>query len=227
MWTDNTAGNWSLGTNLSYSGWSSSGNAASELTGSTGDNLENASILGASTIDEGTTYWGGFLLNNTAASTANRTWGFQDGASFRMVITTDSSNNITLGTRDGAGDDSDGNLTTGSPIAMGTASTNLLLFRIDAASGNDNLYAWWNPDLSLGEPSIGAATWSSVGLDNFATTGNLSVFRFASSNAQQVTVDELRLATSLSEIAVVPESSSYGLLAGFFGLSAVAFFRRR
>jgi hypothetical protein len=233
-WTDTTGGNWSVGGNLTYAGWGSSGNAASELTGGTGQYLQNASILGSSTIDEGTTYWGGFLMNVSSPSTANRYFGFYDVANNpnRLVIKTTGSNQILMGTRDSGDDGNDGNLTTGSAIAMGTGSTNLLMFRIDALQGNDNLYAWWNPDLSLGEPSIASATWSSVGIDNFATTGNMSGFRFNSSNGQQVTFDELRLGDSFaavvgSGIAPVPEPSTYALMAGLATLGLVLIRRRK
>jgi len=225
-WTDNTSGNWSVGSNLTYSGWASSGNGAAELTTGTGDNLANTTILGSNTLDEGTTYWGGVLIQNAAASTAIRQYGFYETSfnALRLVVQTDGSNNILLGTRDGAGDPGSGNLSTGSAVAIGTGSTNLLLFRIDVQAGNDNLYAWWNPDLGSGAPSTGSATWSSVGLDNFATTANMAGFRFASSNSQQVTFDELRLGDSFN--AVIPEPSTFALV-GLTGLALVFGLRRR
>lgn len=45
-WTDGP-GNWSVGTNLTYSGLESSGGAASELTSGTGAELSNNIALGS------------------------------------------------------------------------------------------------------------------------------------------------------------------------------------
>jgi len=79
-------------------------------------------------------------------------------------------------------------------------------------------------DPGSGAPSTGSATWNSVGLDNFATTANMAGFRFASSNSQQVTFDELRLGDSFN--AVIPEPSTFALV-GLTGLALVFGLRRR
>jgi hypothetical protein len=227
-WTDTTGGNWSVGTNLTYTGWASSGNAAAELTTGTGTRLANESILGGNSIAEGQTYWGGILMNVSSGYTAARNFGFGEAAAgpFRINMYVDASNNFTVGTRDDGADPSNGgNNTTGSAIALGTGTTHLLLFRIDSKAGNDDFYAWWNPDLSTFNPGSTAGTqWTSIGIDDFATTSNLAAFTLDSSNSAQVTFDELRLGDSFT--AVIPEPSTFALF-GLAGLAAMVGLKRR
>jgi hypothetical protein len=95
----------------------------------------------------------------------------------------------------------------------------LLLTRIDFhANANDDLYLWVNPDLSLGEPAVGTADASSIGLWNLAfdivstragTTSN--------SNHGAAFFDEIRIGNSFND--VIPEPASY-----LFALVGVGFF---
>jgi hypothetical protein len=79
----------------------------------------------------------------------------------------------------------------------------LLLARIDYhAAANDDFYLWVNPNLSLGEPSIGTAGASSVGAFNLAFD-RLSLRAGTSNggNIGEAIYDELRLATTFADLA--------------------------
>jgi hypothetical protein len=78
----------------------------------------------------------------------------------------------------------------------------LLLGRVDYQSGaNDNLYLWVNPDLSLGEPALGTAQASSIGLWNMAfDIISIRAGTTSGGNHGEAFFDELRIGTSFADV---------------------------
>ena len=67
---------------------------------------------------------------------------------------------------------------------------------------NDNLYLWHNPDLSLGEPAIGTAEASSIGLWNLAfDIISIRAGTTSGGNHGAAYFDELRFGTSFADVA--------------------------
>jgi hypothetical protein len=98
----------------------------------------------------------------------------------------------------------------------------LLLARIDYhPSANDDLYLWVNPDLALGEPAIGSADASSVGLWNLAFD-ILSTRAGTTSSGNHGTAyfDEIRIGNSFNDVIPEPASLVLGLLC-FAGIASL------
>lgn len=97
---------------------------------------------------------------------------------------------------------------------------------VDNTTGNDTVYAWFNPSLAS-QPDIGTATvfngsdLSSVNSIRFQVGGGNS-----GGPAAHMNVDELRVGTSWGEMLVVPEPASVTIL-GLGSLALLGRIRRR
>ena len=103
----------------------------------------------------------------------------------------------------------------------------LILARIDYHSAaNDDFYLWVNPDLSLGEPSIGSAGASSVGLQN-VTFDRISIRGGTASggNIGEANYDEIRIGNTFNDLMSIPEPAS--VLLTIFGSICFATLRHR
>jgi hypothetical protein len=101
----------------------------------------------------------------------------------------------------------------------------LLLARIDyQPSANDNLYLWVNPDLSLGEPDIGTADASSIGLWNLAfDILSTRAGTTSSGNHGAAYFDEIRIGDTFYD--VIPEPGA--LMLALVSLSCMGLRGRR
>jgi len=215
-WTNETPTFTYNGTGLSYSGYASTGGAASDATTSQGAPLTLLLTGGnAVTLAEDTTYWGGFLMRVDRASSFDRTFGFLDGAPNNLSNPT----NVTLGF-DFTNDSSPATINPylngseiGSQHTLTLDETTLVLFRATTGvgAGSDVVDVWINPDLaaSSGSSIVGAdASW----IGSTATlrgANNFDRFIFNSSVGGKTTFDELRLTNSYSElVTAVPEPST-------------------
>lgn len=212
-WT--TVPAWSVSTgSLSYNNGGPlevSGNSARKVAGSSGDFLRRELTL---PIVDGNTYWVSMLMRVTAAPSANREFGFRQSGNGpnRLFLNWDPVSGtgglLNLGTRDAGGDPADGNSTTNTNPTLTLGDTNLILFRIDAKAGNDDVWAWLNPAIGGAAPSVSTAFGSSIGLDNVATAANLGGFFIGGSNSADFIVDELRIGTTFDSVTPVPEPAA-------------------
>lgn len=110
-----------------------------------------------------------------------------------------------------------------------------LVIRVDVdttASAADNLYLWVNPDLGS-EPTIAGATSSITGT-NFWDNGEFSLVRLrtgliesgGTAESKSLTYDELRLGTSFTDVAPIPEPAELAAIMGVL-VAALGFLRRR
>lgn len=192
-----------------------SGNSARKVAGSSGDFLRRELTL---PIADGNTYWVAMLLKVTAAPSANREFGFRQTGNGpnRLFLNWDPSPGtggvLFLGTRDAGGDPADGNATTNTNPTLTLGVTNLILFRIDAKPGNDDVWVWLNPAIGGAAPSVSTAFGSSIGIDNVATAANLGHFFIGGSNSADFVVDELRIGTTFESVTPVPEPRTLAAL---------------
>jgi hypothetical protein len=98
-------------------------------------------------------------------------------------------------------------------------SQSLLLARIDYhANVNDDLYLWVNPDLSLGEPALGSADASSLGMWNLAfDILSTRAGTTSGGNHGAAFFDEIRIGSRFSD--VVPEPAS--IVIAMLGMASV------
>src|SRR4029078_11795721 len=97
----------------------------------------------------------------------------------------------------------------------------LLLARIDYHSAaNDDFYLWVNPDLSLGEPTLGSAGASSVGAFNLAFDRiSIRAGTASGGNIGEANFDEIRIGNTFGDVTPIPEPAALALT--LFGLLAV------
>jgi hypothetical protein len=153
--------------------------------------------LGAETI------WFSFIGQRTGANTIRFF-----GLSFYQSTTDSANERFTIGEPSNNGSDLWGahftSTAQGRVEASGAPVTaeSLLVGRVDFQSGaNDNLYLWVNPNLSLGEPAIGTAQASSIGLWNMAF--DIISIRAGTTNGGNhgsAFFDELRVGTSFVDV---------------------------
>jgi T5SS/PEP-CTERM-associated repeat protein len=101
-------------------------------------------------------------------------------------------------------------------VAVEGSSVNaesLLLARIDYHSGaNDDFYLWVNPDLSLGEPSIGTAGASSAGAFNLAfniVSMRAGTLRTSDNTHGEAFFDEIRIGSSFADVVPAVAAAAY------------------
>jgi hypothetical protein len=100
--------------------------------------------------------------------------------------------------------------------AAGTSvnTESLLLARINYHSAaNDDIYLWVNPDLSLGEPALGTANVSSVGLQNVAFDRiSIRGGTLNGGNIGEANFDEVRIGDTFADLLSIPEPASLLLM---------------
>lgn len=241
-WTDATdtgsGGNWTVGTNLTYSGLASSDGAASELTSSTGQQLSNNIALGSPA--GGAELWGSFLMNWSESAAADRDSGLGSlVASANRIVMRTSDRGATDGVnvewrfRDNVG----GNTYTsgGAAVGLDLDTTYLFVFKIEIAANaaDSSAYVWLDPTLGSTAPTNASANWSFDGATetNIFNTSSLDQWIFNSDNLGQVTYDELRISNAIgnlgwAEVTPIPEPSTFALL-GLAGLAVMVGLKRR
>ena len=112
-----------------------------------------------------------------------------------------------------------GTVLSSSPIS---ANTTLLVYRLSFGTLNDKIDLFVNPGITL--PGAPDATFTTA--DNTAFPATFDRIRLQSgNNAPTFNYDEIRAATTASEVLPVPEPSSTGLLVG--GVALLGSLRRR
>ena len=160
--------------------------------------VANAGTIGANN----TTLWGSMLYSNDTAGNTTAAFSFQ------------------LSGGPGGGNYVSPTLPQGT--AGGSGSTNLLIFKINYGSNyqtSDTITLWTNPDLSTFDGTSGGSTSSVMNL----SFNQLNLIEnYGSGSGAQVSVDDLRFGTSLSDVAPtgVPEPSTW--LAGALLVSTAA-----
>lgn len=155
------------------------------------------------------------------------------GASFYQGTTNSTDERFTIGEQSNSNNDLWGahfTSTAQGRVEAAGASINtqsLLLARIDYhASANDDLYLWVNPDLSLGEPAIGTADASSIGLWNMAfDIVSTRAGTTSAGNHGTAHFDEIRIGNRFNDVIPEPASMTLGLLS-FAGIASLGFRRR-
>ena len=113
-------------------------------------------------------------------------------------------------------------------IDLVAGETYLFVVKLTEGGSNDDQWLWINPSTSA-EPDAGSAalfrgTGSRMGpTDNQPRSLTLNLTR---DPAVIHAFDELRIATSWEGLGIIPEPSTYALIAGVFGLMAVVIKRR-
>jgi len=102
-------------------------------------------------------------------------------------------------------------------LDVSAGNTHFVLGRVDFSGASDTLNIWWDIDLAETALTIGAADATIVGAFDVST----AAFTFISGQGAVSTIDEVRLGTSFTDVVVVPEPSTFALLAGLLGLGCV------
>jgi hypothetical protein len=153
-------------------------------------------------------YWGSFFLTDSSTATAPNAAGTDYGILFRERDT----NNVTLW------EDSTGTTSTvanggTSPFDANTAFTLSIL--IDEVNGTVDTI------INQGSPSEVTVTQATIDFEN----GSDRYFGFRANQGSATGLADIRFDNFT--VSLVPEQSSYALLSGLMGLSAVFFIRRR
>lgn len=229
--------NTEIGAGLTYPNMTVSGGSFQDIATGVGGFTELRSST-AVNVPAGGSAWGAFLFRMDGAtiggnSGVNQIIGWDQGGGpdrFGLEIeapTGGGAASIWFGVRDGSNGTNVLQITSGSPTDVNAGDTNLILFRIDDVGADDNMVAWLNPDLSLGLPSDGSATWgyaagSVLEGDGYNFVGDGVPLTFVASTADltTVTMDQIQL-------NVVPEPATYALLLGIACLGLVVYRRRK
>lgn len=223
-----------VSTGLSYTGLDSSGGAIEYVRPNTGGGSVNklatlaVSSNTALAVNGGVDIWASALIRFDADmerafialdfvraqdSTGRNPIGFGFSSGSAFLGESSSANAITSGT-------------TGGSFSVDT--THLALLRIQGGT-TDLMSLWINPDLSLGEGGLGAATITraySVFNDGLFLSEVNSIASTASLNTNNSALfDEIRVGSSFAAVTPIPEPSSFALLAGI--LVGLSLLRRR
>jgi hypothetical protein len=208
-----------------YPGLATTGNKAFISATNQTERTLSAGVQGAGTAEE--MLWFSFIGQRSGP---NNTRFF--GLSFYQGTSASGNERFTIGEPSGNASDLWGahfTSTAQGRVEAAGASINtesLLLGRIDFhANANDDLYLWVNPNLSLGEPAIGTANVSSLGLWNLAF-GIVSTRAGTTSGGTHGSAyyDEIRIGNTFSD--VIPEPASMTLMLSFAGFVSLAYRRR-
>jgi hypothetical protein len=165
---------------------------------------QNSRILTAGLQGTGdSTVWASFIGQRTGANNV-RFFGltFYEGgtaaAQERFSIGENSNNNSDLW---GARFTNASSGIVNSTVSINTQS--LLLVRVNYhAAANDDLYLWVNPNLSAGEPAIGTAAASSIGLWNMVFDRiSIRGGTLNGGNIGEAYYDELRIGTTFADVS--------------------------
>ncbi len=185
------------------------------------------------------TVWGSFLIQGTAAASGGMaaTIGFFDVAAPTASTTSGmtigavgSNTNYRVANR--ALDTSGSGSVLTTTTSAGTYQLAVFKFTIDTNAGaNETISLWLNPNLALfngTEGSLGTAALAAQSLGNMGIGAISSIAfgsNYVSTGSPTLGLDEIRLGSTLGSVVVIPEPSTWALLAG--SLAALTVLRRR